>query len=145
MLSRYESTRTFAVTSTILGLGFLLGALTHAIGWVPFGALSDEPRIVSSALIEFLCGGLILAAAIALGAHRAGAWRGALGAHAVALVAVLVGMISVSLGFGWTTETSTVYHAVMLALLVLNTIGLWRARPRNPIKRAQHEIAARLY
>ncbi|HEX4354859.1 MAG TPA: hypothetical protein VHZ95_18135 [Polyangiales bacterium] len=112
---------------------------------VPLGALAYEPRIVSSALIEFLCGGLILASAAALQAHRPGAWRSALGAHVLALVAVVIGMVGLSLGFGWSTEASTVFHGVMLALLLLNTFGLWRARPRNPIKRAQHEIAARMY
>jgi hypothetical protein len=145
MLNRYENTQTFVVTSSVLGIGFLLGAVAHWIGWLPLGALAYEPRIIPSALFELLCGVLLLGAAFALRSYRPAAWRNALGAHIVALIGVVLGMTTLSIAYAADTTVSTVYHVVMLGLLLLNTIGLWRLRPRNPLKRAQHEIAARLY
>jgi hypothetical protein len=145
MLTHYQSTRTLSVTSAVLGAGFFLGALAHIVGWLPFGSLANEPQILPAALVELFCGLAMLYAAVMLrSAHPEGFPR-AFGAHVGAIMAVIVGMISLTLGVGESTEMNTTYHGVMLLLLLLNAVGLWRMRPRNPIKRVQHRIAARLY
>jgi peptidoglycan/LPS O-acetylase OafA/YrhL len=144
MFRRYENTRTFAVTSAVLGVGFLFGALAHVFGWLPLGTAADDSRLFVSGGMELLCGFLLLGAAVALRRVRANGWRNALGANGLALVGLVLTMLVVSPALG-AGVLSMGFHAVMLLLLVLNTIGLWRLRPRNPLKRAQHEMAARLY
>jgi hypothetical protein len=144
MLTRYENTRTFIMTSTVLGLGFLLAGLAHTAGFLTLAGLDNDSRVYAADGVELLCGVLLLGAAFALRGVRASGWRNALGAHVIALVCLTLGVLLFSdtlrlspLAFG--------FNLVMLALLVFNTLALWRMRPRNPLKRAQHEIAARLY
>lgn len=143
MLSHSQSTRTLSVTSGILAAGFLFGAVAHAVGWIPFGSLANEPQILPVALIEVFCGLAMLYAAAALRAATPDTYRRAFGAHIGAIMAVVVAMISFALGVGRSTGLNTLFHAVTLALLLLNSVGLWRMRPRDPITRVQHRVAAR--
>ena len=143
MLARLEYGRTFIMTSTILGVIALCGALAHALGWLPIESLDHEPRVYASAAVELLCGVLLLAAAFSLGSIRATAWRNAIGAHLAALLVLLFGVI-VFTGAMHVSVLSAGFHAGLFLLILLNTVGLWRLRPRNPLRRAGHEIAARM-
>jgi len=146
MLTHYQNTRTLMITSAILGGGFLFGALAHVVGWLPFGSLANESQIIPTALVEVFCGLALLYAAAVLRTPDPESYPRSFIAHVGAIMAVIVGMFSFTLGVGKSTELNTAFHAVMLVLLVLNTIGLWRLRPRNPVKQIeQHHIAARMY
>jgi hypothetical protein len=145
MLSRRENAQTFGITTSLLGGSFLLAALTHAVGGISLGTLAYEPRIVPAAAIELICGFALLAGAVGLIAHRGWAWPASLGAHLFAIVAVIVGIAAISMGEMPRTEAHMIFHDVVLVMLMLNLFGLWRTRPRNPLRRAQHHLAARLY
>jgi hypothetical protein len=144
MLRRYENARVFTVTSTLLGAALVAGGVGHMFGLLPWGPDGDQGRIGLSAGLELLCGLLLFGAAFALGSMRTSGFRGAVGANLLALVCLAVLMLGVAPAMGASVVTLG-FHAVMLLLVVLNAVGLWRLRPRNPLKRAQHEIAARLY
>jgi hypothetical protein len=145
MLTRSRNSQRYALTSTLIGAAFLLGALAHAMGWLPVSTASAEASILPAAVTELCCGILLVGAAMALRAYRPAAWRNALIAHVLAFAAIVTELLGLLLGLRDTTQVSATYEAVMVALLVFNAIGLWRARPRNPIKRAQHRMAARIY
>jgi peptidoglycan/LPS O-acetylase OafA/YrhL len=144
MLARLENARTFIMTSTVLGVIALFGGLAHALSWLPRERLDYEPRIYGSSVVELLCGILLLGAAFSLRSIRPSAWRTALNAHVATLVLLALGTavftIAWHVGF-----FSAGMHSLLFVLVALNTAGLWHLRPRNPLKRAQHEIAARLY
>jgi len=145
MLMRYETNRALALTSTVIGGGFLLGAFAHLFGWLPLETAAGEPRVLIPTAVLVLCGVLLLGAAFSLRRTiRAAGFRNALAAHGVALVTLLLGMLLLSSALE-VSVLSLGFFVTMLVLVGLNLAGLWRSRPRNPLKRAQHEIAARLY
>lgn len=144
MLARLSNVRTFSMTSVILGVIALCGGLAHALGWLPAPGLESEPRVYIASVIELLTGCLLLGAAYALRSILPSAWRSALGWHVAALLCVGVGVILFS-GAMRVSLLSAGFHGVLFVLIALNAAGLWHLRPRNPLKRAQHEIAARLY
>lgn len=144
MLTRFSSVTTFIMTSTILGVIALFGGLGYALGWWPVDHLSDNHYYYGSSVVELLSGILLLVAAFSLRSMRPSAWRSAIGAHLVTLLLLAFGTVLFSAVvhgsmFGLTS------FGLMFVLTALNTAGLWRLRPRNPFKRAGHEMAARLY
>ena len=145
MLTRSKNSQNYAMTSTMIGVAFMLGALAHAMGWLQVSAAAVEARILPAAVTELCCGILMLVAAMTLRAHRPNAWRNAIIAHVLAFAAIVAELLGLLLGLRDTTQASALYQGVMVAFLLFNLIGLWRARPRNPIRRAQHRIAARMY
>jgi hypothetical protein len=145
MLKHSRNSQTYAMTSTMIGVAFMLGALAHAMGWLQVSSSAEEARILPAAVTELCCGILMLVAAMTLRAHRPGAWRNAIIAHVLAFAAIVTELLGLLLGLRDTTQASALYQGVMAAFLLFNLIGLWRTRPRNPIKRAQHRIASRLY
>jgi len=50
-------------------------------------------------------------------ARETWAWGVALAAHIFAVAGVLLGITSLALGFGPSTETNTMYHRIILAVL----------------------------
>jgi len=144
MLSRFSSSRTFIMTSTLLGVVALCGGLAHSLGLVPVESVDAEPRMYLASVIELLCGILLLTAAFSLRSIRPSAWRNALGAHAGALLLLAVGILLFSTAVRYAV-LSTGFQVMLFLLIALNSAGLWRLRPRNPLRRAQHEMAARLY
>jgi HAMP domain-containing protein len=56
----------------------------------------------------------------------------------------LFAVFSLARGYGDYND-SMALPGTMLVLLVLNFVALWRTRPRNPLRRIQHEVAAKLY
>jgi hypothetical protein len=144
MFTRLNNVRTFGMTSLVLGMLALFGGLAHALGWWAVPVVDSETRWYAATVAELLTGIMLLSAAFSLRSIRPGAWRGALGAHVGALVCLAVG---VGLFAGSVRESAplTGFVGMLFVLIALNAAGLWHLRPRNPLKRAQHEIAARLY
>lgn len=144
MFARLNNVRTFSMTSLGLGMIALFGGLAHGLGWWPVPVVDSESRWYAASGVELLTGGILLAAAFSLRSIRPSAWRAALGAHVAALACLAVG---VALFAGAVRESAphTGFLGVLFLLIALNAAGLWHLRPRNPLKRAQHELAARLY
>ncbi len=93
---------------------FLLAALLH-VG-IPLGF--SEPRILPAAIVEGLCGLFLAVSTYAVFARTTWAWGTALAAHLVAVAGVLLGITALALGAGPSTEANTIYHRVILGVLV---------------------------
>jgi hypothetical protein len=121
------TTRSFTTVVTMITVlmvaetvTFLFAALMH-VG-IPLGF--SEPRIIPAAIVEGLCGLLLAVSACAVVARTTWAWGSALAAHLVAVAGVLLGIIALALGAGPSTMANTIYHRVILGVLVVVLVGL---------------------
>jgi hypothetical protein len=104
---------------------FLVAVLLHVGVEIPLGfAALEEPRRPVAVLVEGLAGLLLGLGALAVFARRTWAWAAVTGAHAVALVGVLWGMVAVAAGRGPHTQLNDTYHRVMVALLAATLLLL---------------------
>jgi len=94
---------------------FLLAALLH-LG-VPLGF--SEPRIIPAAIVEGLCGLFLAVSLYGVVARTRLAWGAALAAHLFAVAGVLLGIASLALGLGPSTVANTIYHRVILGILIV--------------------------
>jgi len=94
---------------------FLLAALLH-LG-IPLGF--SEPRIIPAAIVEGLCGLFLAVSLSGVVTRTTWAWGSALAAHLVAVAGVLLGIISLALGLGPSTVANTIYHRVILGVLIV--------------------------
>jgi hypothetical protein len=92
----------------------LLAALLH-LG-IPLGL--SEPRILPAAIVEGLCGLLLAVSTYAVVARARLAWGAALATHLVAVAGVLLGITALALGAGPSTVANTIYHRVILGVLI---------------------------
>ena len=118
------TTRSFTTVVTVISvlivleaITFLLATLLHLGIQFPLGF--SEPRIIPAAIVEGLCGIFLAVSAYAMFAHRSWAWWGAIAAHVFAVAGVLLGITALALGAGPSTEANTIYHRVILAVLVV--------------------------
>ncbi len=116
------TTRSFATIVTVItvlmvaeAVTFLLAALLH-LG-IPLGL--SEPRIIPAAIVEGLCGLFLAVSAYAVVARTTWAWGAALAANLFAVAGVLLGITALALGAGPSTEANTIYHRVILGVLVV--------------------------
>lgn len=140
MLMRRETARMTGAASAVLGGTFLVAAFAHATD----GFTETMTRAAPASVLGIVTGIALLVAGFGLLSNRLWGWRVGVGAHVLAIATLLFGLISLSQGYG-DGRANLALPGVMLALVVLSFFALWRARPRNPIRRAQHKIAARLY
>jgi hypothetical protein len=96
---------------------FLLAALLHLGVQFPLGF--SEPRIIPAAIVEGLCAIFLAVSAYAVFARKTWAWGIAIAAHAFAVAGVLLGITVLALGLGPSTVANTIYHRVILAVLVV--------------------------
>jgi uncharacterized membrane protein len=118
------TTRSFTTVVTVISvlivleaITFLLATLLHLGIQFPLGF--SEPRIIPAAIVEGLCGIFLAVSAYAMFAHRSWAWWGAIAAHVFAVAGVLLGITALALGAGPSTEANTIYHRVILVVLVV--------------------------
>jgi len=140
MLMRRENARMTGAASAVLGGTFLIAALARATD----GFTESASRTLPSTVLGIVAGVALLVAAFGLLSQRLWAWKAGIGAHLFAIGVVLLGLFTVAAGYG-DSNPSVALPLVVLTLLVLSCVALWRARPRNPLRRAKHEIAARMY
>jgi hypothetical protein len=121
------TTRSFPAVVTVISMlmvaeavTFLLAALLH-LG-IPLGF--SEPRIIPAAIVEGLCGLFLAVSTYAVVARTTWAWGTALAAHLFAVAGVLLGITALALGAGPSTEANTIYHRVILGVLVVVLVGL---------------------
>ncbi len=115
--------RSFSTVVTVISVlmiaeavTFLLAALLHLGIQNPLGF--SEPRIIPAAIVEGLCGLFLAVGVYAVFARRTWAWGVALAAHLFAVVGVLLGITALALDPGLSTEANTIYHRVILVVLV---------------------------
>lgn len=142
MLMRREYAQMTGGASAVLGGVFVFAALSHATD----GFTDSVARAQPSTVLGLVAGVALLAAAFGLLSNRFWGWKTAVVAHALAIGTVLFGLFSLASGYGDNDgRPNLALPSVLLVLLVLSFFALWRARPRNPLRRARHEMAARLY
>jgi hypothetical protein len=106
---------------------FFFGAVQHSgIAVGPF----HEPLIIPAAIVEALCGLVLLWGAIALFREGEGRWRAALIANFVALGGVLLGIAALAAGAGPRTASNDLYHRIMLLLIGASVLILFTGRSR---------------
>jgi hypothetical protein len=122
------------VISVLMGaeaVTFLLAALLH-LG-IPLGL--SEPRIIPAAIVEGLCGLLLAVSTYAVVARARLAWGAALAAHLFAVAGVVLGIASLALGAGPSTVPNTIYHRVILGVLIVVLLGLSTPAARAALRR----------
>ena len=121
------TTRSFTPVVTVIivlmvaeAVTFLLAALLH-LG-IPLGL--SEPRIIPAAIVEGVCGLFLAVSTYAVVTRTTWAWGAALATHLVAVAGVLLGITALALGAGPSTVANTIYHRVILGVLVVVLVGL---------------------
>jgi hypothetical protein len=117
---------------------FLLAALLHLGIQFPLGF--SEPRIIPAAIVEGLCGLFLAVSAYTVFAHKTWAWGAALTAHIFAVAGVLLGITALALGLGPSTEANTIYHRVILGVLVVVLALLATRSARIALGRRKHAL-----
>lgn len=146
MLRRYERISIFGVMCGLLGGCFLLAALVHTGGGDGFGGeLAREPRMTELGLLELISGAVLCAEAVGAFARRLWAWKTGVLGHVLGIVTAILGLLAPRIGFGPLTDVANMFFLMMLILLSLDLLAVWRLRPRNPVRRARHRMAARFY
>jgi hypothetical protein len=139
MLMRRERERMTGAASAVLGGVFVIAALAHATD----GFTDRITRALPSTILGLVAGIALLVAAFGLLSNRYWGWKAGVGAHMLGIGITLLGIFAIAAGYG--AQSSLAIPGTLLLLLVLSFIALWRARPRNPLRRAGHEMAAKLY
>ena len=138
MLMRREHERMSGAATAVLGGVFVIAGLARATD----GFTENAARALPSAILAIVAGVALLAAAFGLLANQYWGFRAGLGAHALALIVTLIAIIAIAAGYG--APASLAVPGVLFVLLLLSLLALWRSRPRNPLRRAQHNIAAKM-
>jgi hypothetical protein len=94
---------------------FIVAALLHVGVRIPLGF--TEPRIIPAAIAEGLIGIFLAASAGFL--FTRWAWPVAVAAHIFALLGTLLGVLAMAVGPGPRTEANTIYHYVMLGVIIV--------------------------
>ena len=139
MLMRREHERMSGAATAVLGGLFVVAGLAHATD----GFTENVARALPSAILAIVAGVALLAAAIGLLMNRYWGWRAGIGAHAIAMIVTLIAIFAIAAGYG--AASSLAIPGTLFVLLLLSFFALWRSRPRNPVRRVQHNIAAKMY
>lgn len=140
MLMRREQERMTGAATAVLGGIFMIAGLAHATD----GFTERVVEALPSAILAIVAGGALLFAAFGLLSNRPWGWRVGIGAHAVAMLVALLAIFALAAGYG-NGDANFAIPGVMLVLLLMSFIAVWRSRPRNPVRRMGHEIAAKMY
>jgi hypothetical protein len=106
-----------SVLMVVETITFLLAALLHLGTQFPLGF--SEPRIIPAAIVEGLCGVFLAVGIYGVFVRKTWAWGIAIAAHLFAVAGVLLGITALALGLGPSTETNSIYHRIILALLLI--------------------------
>jgi hypothetical protein len=102
---------------------FVLAAVLHLGVPLPLGVLTlREPRIVPATIVEGLAGIVLALSSYAQLTGKPWARQATAGALGFATAGVLLGMAALAVGAGPSTALNTVYHRVMLMILVVGLL-----------------------
>lgn len=141
MFMRRRTERAVGAVAAVLGGAFLIAALAFATDGFESSRIDSEPGVV----LGGVAGVALLLAAAGLFAHRSWGWGMDLGAHLIGIVAALLTLVGLSAGSDSVLTSSEIVSGGLLVLLLVSLFVLWRARPRRPLRRAGHHMAAKLY
>jgi hypothetical protein len=141
MYIRRRTERAIGVVAAVLGGTFVLAALAFATGGFAASAIHMAP----SSILGLIAGVALLLAAAGLFAHRRWGWSVDIAGHVIGIGAALVAMFGVAATRDDVAGSGGVVSGGLLVLLLISLFTLWRARPRRPLRRAGHAMAAKLY
>ena len=141
MLSRRRTERAVGAVAAVLGGTFVIAALAFATD----GFESSVMDVAPSVMLGGVAGIALLFAAAGLLAHRRWGWGVDVGAHVLGILAAVLTLIGLSAGSDTVLTSSEIVSGALLVLLLVSMFALWRARPRRPMRRAGHRVAAKLY
>jgi hypothetical protein len=104
---------------------FFFGAVQHA--GIALGRL-NEPKIVPAAIVEAICGIVLVWGATALVRKGWSGRQGAVVANFIALFGVVIGLVALALGAGPRTASNDLYHKIMLILIAVALLLIWFSR-----------------
>ena len=130
--------KVISVLIVVEAITFLLAALLHLGILFPLGF--SEPRIIPAAIVEGLCGLFLAVSAYAVFAQKTWAWWVALAAHLFAVAGVLLGITALALGLSPSTEANTIYHRVILVVLVIVLALLTTKSARTALVRRKQDL-----
>jgi len=141
MLMRRRTERAIGAVAAVLGGTFVIAALAFATDGFESRVMDVEPSIV----LGGIAGVALLLAAGGLFAHRRWGWSADMGAHVIGIIAAVLTLIGLSAGSDTVLTSSEIVSGALLVLLLVSLFAVWRARPRRPMRRASHRVAAKLY
>lgn len=122
--------------AAIDGVVFLIAGLSHTgLRILPF----DEPRIVDAAIVEGLCGVLLVGSAGSIFARATWAWLALVVVHAFTLVGVLVGIGAIAAGLGPHSAFNDAFHRMMVVVLAMVLIVLATPPVRAALDQRRHQ------
>jgi hypothetical protein len=141
MLTTRRTERAAGAVAAVLGGTFVVAALAFATDGFETSIMDLAPSVV----LGVLAGIALLFAAGGLFAHRRWGWSVDIAAHVVGMIAAVVALVGLSAGSDDILTSGEIVSGALLVLLVVSFFALWRTRPRRPLRRASHRIAAKLY
>lgn len=138
MLIRRGTERTIGAVAAVMGGIFMIASLAFATNGIPAAIMA--PTVIVGAVASIA----LLAAAVGLLAHRSWGWRMDVGAHVIGVVAAVLALFGVMSARDDSANSNMVISAGLLVLVMASLMAIWRARPRRPLRRMQHNIAAKM-
>ncbi len=127
-----------SVLMVVETITFLLAALSH-LG-IQFPPGFSEPRIIPASIVEGLCGVFLAVGTYGVFVRKTWAWGVAIAAQIFAVAGVLLGITTLALGFGPSTQTNTMYHRVILAVLLIVLVLLATPSARAVLGRSYRTL-----
>jgi hypothetical protein len=109
------------------GILFFFGAVQHA--GVAIGQF-QEPRIIPAAIVEALCGIVLVWGVVAFARVTRTRRRSAVIANLIALSGVILGLVSLAFGAGPRTASNDLYHKMMLIMIGAALLLIWLSKGR---------------
>ncbi|HET8938381.1 MAG TPA: hypothetical protein VFN67_33285 [Polyangiales bacterium] len=138
---RRRTERAVGVIAAVLGGTFVIAALAFATG----GFATSAVHMAPGSILGAVAGLALLIAAAGLFAHRRWGWGMDIAGHVLGIGAALLAMFGIAAQRDAVADSGGVVSGAMLVLLLVSLFTLWRARPRRPLRRVGHEMAAKLY
>jgi hypothetical protein len=141
MLMRRRTERKIGAVAALLGGIFVVAAMGFATNGFAASAITLAP----TSIFGVFAGVALLVAAAGLFAHRAWGWRVDIAAHVIGIMAAAIALFGVASGRDDAANSGMVVSGGLLVMLLVSFFALWRSRPRRPLRRAGHQVAAKLY
>ena len=130
--------RAIGAVAAVMGGIFIIASLAFATNGIAAGVMA--PTVIVGVLASIA----LLIAAIGLLAHRRWGWRMDVGAHVIGVIAAALAVASVISARDDAANSNMVVSGGLLVLVVASLMAIWRARPRRPLRRVGHTIAAKM-
>lgn len=138
MWTRRRTERAIGAVAAVMGGIFIIASLAFATNGIAAGVMA--PTVIAGALASIA----LLVAAVGLLAHRRWGWSMDIGAHLIGMIAAVLAVVGVVSARGDAADSNIIVSGGLLVLVFASMMAIWRARPRRPLRRMGHNIAAKM-